>query len=237
MDGRFTRDKSTYFRKDLTGKKFGYLTVICDVGRNKSGNILWECKCDCGNKKIVPGGKLTSGRATNCGCMTKSIKSKSASKHGLTAGGKPRTFIIWNGMKARCYNEKSISYKSYGARGISICDEWLSFENFHNWAIKNGYEDNLEIDRIDNDKGYSPDNCRWVSSHFNRMHQRNFRNIEILGITLNISQWCRECNVSKSTAYKLLKKSNEDFVDYFENKILTGKGQQYFINKFLSKAA
>ncbi len=237
MDGRSCRDKSTYYRKDLTGQKFGHLTAIKPVGKNKHGNILWECKCDCGNTKIFPGGKLTSGRATNCNCLTKLIKSKNASKHGITAGKKPRTFIIWNGMKQRCYNKRSISYKNYGARGIKICDEWLTFENFHNWAINNGYSDNLEIDRIDNDKGYCPSNCRWVTKEFNLSHQRRTRYIEVFGINLNVTQWCKECKIDKKKAYKLLNESDEKFIEYIKKKILEGKGQIYFVNKFCQKDA
>ena len=161
--------------KDLTGEKFGNLTVISIVGENKWRNKIWRCRCSCGNIKDYPSGKLTSGRATNCGCKTKEIKRKVHSKHGITAGGKPRTFIIWNGMKARCLNPKAISYKSYGARGISICEKWLTFSNFHYWAMSHGYADNLEIDRIDADGDYCPENCRFVTPHYNRTHQRKHR--------------------------------------------------------------
>ena len=161
--------------RDISNQTFGYLTALHIVGTNKWKNKLWLCRCTCGNEKIFPQGKLVQGRATNCGCKTTQLKRKAASKHGITAGGKPRTFIIWCGMKARCNNPKSVSYKSYGARGIEVCDEWMVFENFHKWALANGYEDGLEIDRIDANANYCPSNCRWVTPHFNRTHQRKHR--------------------------------------------------------------
>lgn len=219
MDGRSTRDKSTYYFKDLSGKRFENLVALKKVGKNKYGNLLWECVCDCGNHKIYPSGKLTSGRATNCGCKTTELKRNNASKHGITSGGKPRTFIIWNGMKLRCNNPNSISYKSYGARGIKICKEWEKFKNFHYWAISNGYSDEKEIDRIDNDGDYCPENCRWVSKHFNRIHQRSSRYIEFMGMSLTISEWCRKFKISKSTAYKYLNKSEDDFIKQLENRV------------------
>ena len=223
-DGRSCRNPDTYFRRELSGQRFGKLVAIRVVGKTKHKNLLWECVCDCGNKRTFPSGKLVSGRAVDCGCETHKRRSNAASKHGIFRdGNRPRTLTIWNGMKARCYNPNSPSYKSYGARGIKICDEWLTFENFHNWAIHNGYSDNLQIDRIDNDKGYFPENCRWVTPHENKMHQRKMRNIEVLGTTHNISRWCREAGISKATAYRYLSKSERDFAEFVESKIKNRK--------------
>ena len=221
--------------RDLTNQRFGRQIAIKPCGKNKYGNVLWLCKCDCGNEHIVASGKLIQGKSKSCGCYALEVKTKSLEKHGITTGGKPRTFTIWNGMKARCYNPKSASYKNYGARGIAICDSWLTFENFHNWAINNGYADDLEIDRIDNNSNYCPENCRWVSRTFNRNHQRKTRYIEVYGIKLNITQWCKELAISRSEAYTHLKNSEEDFCNWIKEKIDSGKGQVYFVNKFVGE--
>lgn len=213
------RDPNTYFFRDLIGQKFGHLTVIEQAGRNKHRSILWRCICDCGNEKIYPSGKLISGRATNCGCKTTEIKSMKASKHGITAGVKPRTFTIWNGMKARCLNPKSISYKNYGGRGITICDEWMKFENFHKWAISSGYKDGYEIDRIDNDGNYCPENCHWVTVSENRKKTRNTHYITVDGTTKCVSEWCKLLHVSKSAAYKILKNGDNDFSSFCKERL------------------
>ena len=155
-------------------------------------------------------------------------------KHGSS---NTRLYNIWSGMKRRCQDPKHKDYPRYGARGIKICDEWMTFEKFHNWAMSNGYADGLEIDRIDNEKGYCPENCRWVSRAFNRKHQRKTRYLEIFGVRLNISEWCKEVKMSKSTAYKYLSKSDETFIKEIEKRIRTGKGQVYFVNKFISEVA
>lgn len=213
MDGRSLRAKSTYYFKDLTGKRFGRLVVQKQAGQTKHRNKTWVCKCDCGKTVTVAGGHLTSGHTKSCGCLAMEIRIKSAERHGYTTGGKPRTFIIWNDMKARCLNPKSISYKSYGARGIKVCEEWMEFKNFHEWAISHGYNDNLTIDRIDNNKGYSPENCRWIPARENKIRQRRTRFIQIGTEVNSISGWCKKTGISKTIAYKALHVSEQAFKD------------------------
>lgn len=212
--------------KDLTGQRFGRHVAVKISGKNKWGNILWLCKCDCGKEHVVPSGKLVQKKSRSCGCLARDMRIRQLEKHGITTGGKPRTFVILNGMKARCFNPKSVSYKSYGKKGVSVCDDWLEFKNFHNWAIANGYQDGYEIDRIDSLGNYEPINCRWIPMSENRRRQRTMRFIEIHGEKRNVSEWCRIFKISKSTAYKYLNVSEDEFIKF-------AKGQIYFVNKFL----
>ena len=196
--------------KDLTNQRFGRLIAIQPYGKTPNGNITWLCRCDCGNEHIAASGKLLQGKVKSCGCYAKVAKGRNLVKHGLTVGGKPRIFTVWNDMKARCLNPNNISFKHYGGRGITVCEEWLTFSNFYEWALANGYNDNLQIDRINNDGNYEPDNCRFVTRKQNIWNQPNTKIIACNGISLPLSEWARTLHCAKETIYKAIDKGEID---------------------------
>lgn len=145
---------------DLTGKRFGRLTVICRE-ESKNNRTMWICKCDCGNEIIAESYNIKTGHTVSCGCFQRERTSAANMTHGKR---KTRIYRIWVCMKNRCYQETYHAFKHYGGRGITVCDEWRnSFESFYKWAISSGYEDNLSIDRIDVNGNYCHENCRFVT--------------------------------------------------------------------------
>ena len=181
---------------DITGQRYGYLTVV-EFSHILSGHAYWKCLCDCGNSTIVRGSHLKSNHTFSCGC-----------KRGnpTHAESKTRLYNIWNNMRERCSNAKNPQYKDYGARGISVCDDWCNFELFRAWALSSGYSESLTIDRIENDKGYYPENCRWATSIQQANNTRKTRLITYNDETHSVSEWARILNIKQSTLNMRLNK-------------------------------
>ena len=156
---------------DLIGEHFDRLEVVSRGENTKQGKTQWLCRCTCGETKTIRAGDLLSERTKSCGCLNKELPQARRVTHRQSYS---RLYRIWQGMKRRCTNEKVVDYKYYGGRGIDVCDEWFSnFALFSNWAKANGYNEELTIDRKNNDKGYSPDNCRWATMKEQSNNKRN----------------------------------------------------------------
>lgn len=175
--------------KDLTGQKFGKLTTLYRLHNYHREGAYWLCLCDCGNLKVAFGAKLRNGEIKSCGCLR--------TKHGKKC---TRLYTILRGMKTRCYNKHDTSYKNYGERGVTVCDEWLdNFQVFYDWATNNNYRDGLTIDRIDVDGNYEPSNCRWITIKKQQRNKRNNKKYTINGETHCLSEWCEILNLNYNT--------------------------------------
>lgn len=190
--------------KDLTGHVFGKLTVIefsRDVKSGTRNRKYWFCKCECGNTNEIRTDSLTSGKVTSCGCLKKEQERINLAKNHRHKMSRTRLYGIWQSMKDRCYNQNVRSYRDYGGRDIKICDEWMVPDNFFEWALTNGYRDNLTIDRIDNNKNYEPSNCRWSTVEEQSRNRRSNVIVEYSGKEMTLIEVSEKTGLSQKALY------------------------------------
>lgn len=147
---------------DMSGRTVGQWRVVSQSGNSPRGGAMWTCVCLCGAVKSVLGSDLRSGKSLSCGCAGSRASIGTRSKtHG---DSNKRLHRIWKNMTQRCTNPSNPKYPRYGGRGITICPEWRDYTAFKSWAVASGYSDNLSIERVNNDLGYSPENCVWADA-------------------------------------------------------------------------
>jgi hypothetical protein len=181
---------------DLTGQKFGRLTVL-GLDRVESKKTYWKCMCECNNEISVRSDQLRRSWTKSCGCLQRDVTKKTAKyinyKHGES---KTRLYGIWTNMKSRCYREHDDWYSEYGGRGITICNEWINdYVVFRNWALSHGYMNNLTIDRKDVNGNYEPNNCRWATLKEQANNTRYNHLMSYNGKTQTMSQWADELGI------------------------------------------
>lgn len=211
-------------KRDLIGQKFGKLTVIGDAGKNKNNHYLSLVRCECGKEYVTRDTELICGRVKCCrNCSNPRIT------HGLTH---TKLFNVWQGIRGRCYCKNDDTYRLYGGRGITMCDEWRNdFKTFYDWATSNGYEDGLSIDRIDVNGNYEPSNCRWADRYVQANNRRNNHVIYYLGERYTLRQLARKFDISEHCLYYRLS-HNWDLEKALKLKPKIGRNQYEQITSF-----
>ena len=179
---------------DLTGQIFGRLTVVKHAGIGPSKQAMWLCDCECGNTVTVRGYDLYKERSRSCGCLRTEVTISRSTKHG---GRDKPTYPVWNDMMTRCYNRNSPSYADYGGRGITVCDRWHDLNNF--LEDMGDRPKGLSIERVNNEEGYSPENCVWATTAIQSRNRRNNRKLTYNGETLCVTDWAAKLGIKQVT--------------------------------------
>lgn len=176
-------------RIDIQGEQFGNITVLENAGVDNGGNSLWKCKCTCGREIIRSYSNIVRSAGVGCKECKNEYLRKTHYKHGDTD---TRLHNIWLHMRHRCQSTTDADYKNYGERGIAVCDEWQEYQAFKEWALSNGYADDLTIERVNVDDGYNPSNCKWIPKGEQTNNRRNTKYFTINGTRKTLSDWCKE---------------------------------------------
>ncbi len=199
---------NTFRRKDLSGKRFGRLTVI-DLSSSENGILHWRCVCDCGNEKITTATSLSEGHVQSCGCLQR----ESRIKHGYTGTSEHTAYV---NMIRRCYDPKIPEYRNYGARGIIVCDRWLGENGFKNFISDMGDKPTPKhsLDRYPNNTtgNYEPSNCRWATFPQQQRNKRTNRWISFNGKTLILADWAREFGITRNNLGGQLEYNDFEYV-------------------------
>lgn len=187
---------------DISGQKFGKLTANSPCGKNSKGVIVWACTCDCGRTDKA---SLTALRQWKTQCVKCSYSQRNSGKNNPNyqfGESHTRLYNVWYHMKKRCYDPNNDSYKNYGGRGIKVCTDWEnSYQSFAKWARNNGYKDGLEIDRIDNDGDYCPQNCRWATKKEQANNRRSSRFVQLGENRVTVAQAADILGIGYNDAY------------------------------------
>ena len=189
--------------EDLTGRKFGMVTVVSREINSPTGSPQWLCRCDCGNEKVIRADVLKRGNwIPNCGCIGNKDGAIKRSTHTMTGTA---IYNVWTMMKQRCLNPNATEYALYGGRGITVCDRWLDFEGFFE-DMGAGYQKGLQLDRINNNGPYSPENCRWVTRKENQRNMRRNRMVDSIYGELPMAAVCEKAGISYKAINNRLEK-------------------------------
>lgn len=191
--------------EDVSGQRYGNLTILRRIDGERC-----LCRCDCGKETIAFLGNMRKHHTKSCGCLRHRTKTNLI--HGLC---KTRLHQIWWAMKQRTTDKNSQAYRNYGGRGIKLCKEWFDFVPFYDWAISNGYSDTLSIDRINNNKGYYPDNCRWVDMKIQNRNKRTNVYYMLNGTRMTLSDVLKNTGYSETSYYRNKKKNKTNIKKIF----------------------
>ena len=204
----------------LIGKKINKLTILSAIRKKKNNdkrnNLYVTVQCECGNIKEIKYASIKAQTTISCGCVhLQTLRNNGyIQKHGQSGNNQTKLYRIWKGLKSRCYTKTNPNYKYYGGRGIKVCDEWLSdYMNFYNWSITNDYQNDLSLDRIDNDGNYEPNNCRWTTAKEQANNKRNNRYITIDDETKTLTQWCEQYDINYTTVRTRLDDFHWNIID------------------------